>query len=98
MITIKEAIKRAEAVRGSKIVNVVDCDDRWAFCFEDDYPQPTPFFDNNLPDFVKEVLAAPDIIPTFMFKDDGRMELFYISEYVELLAKGTPIDLPEETP
>lgn len=96
MITLKEAIKRAETVRGSKIVRAVDCGDRWAFDFEDDYPQPTPFFDDNLPNFVKEVIATPDVIPTFMFKDDGRMELFYISEYLDSLEKGVEIILRKD--
>ena len=96
MVTLKEAIKRAETVRDSKIVRVVDCGDRWAFDFEDDYPQPASFSDDNLPNFVKEVIAAPDVIPTFMFKDDGRMELFYISESLDLLEKGVEVVLRED--
>ena len=36
MINLEEAIKIAETERNSKVVCANDCDDRWAFGFEDD--------------------------------------------------------------
>ena len=36
MITLKEAVKIAENMRQSKISAIVDCEDRWAFGFEED--------------------------------------------------------------
>lgn len=36
MITLSEAIKIAEQERGSKICEIKDCNDRWAFAFEED--------------------------------------------------------------
>lgn len=99
MITLKEAILMAQTWRGSKVKTVKDCGDRWVFTFEDDYPKGEPVFDEKLeeaPEYIKRLLAAPDVIPTFMFKDDGHFELFYISEYLDLLSKAKCIDLPKE--
>ena len=98
MITLKEAISKAENWRGSKVKTVKECNDRWVFTFEDDYPKEKPVFDEKsgaVPDYIKRLLTAPDIIPTFMFKNDGHFELFYISEYLDLLSKAENIDLPE---
>ena len=99
MLRLKEAILKAQTWRGSKVKTVKDCGDRWAFTFEDDYPEGEPAFDEKseaLPDDIKRLLTAPDVIPTFMFKDDGHFELFYISEYLDLLSKAKHIDLPKE--
>lgn len=98
MLTLREAIKKAEEARGSKVVYAKDCNDRWVFNFENDYPKEEVICDENLPDFVKRLIVFTDVIPTFVFKDDGRMEPFYISQYIDLLAKGTPIDLSKVTP
>lgn len=96
MITLNEAIKIAERWRGSKIKTIVDCNDRWDVTFEADYPKAVAVFDENLPDFVKDVLLAPDVIHTFIFKDDGRCEFFYAAEHIELLAAGRPVELPDK--
>ena len=99
MITLKEAILKAENWRGSKVKNIKDCGDRWIFTFESDYPKDEPVFDEKLDalsDDIKRLLTAPDVIPTFMFKSDGHFELFYISEYLDLLSKAKHIDLPKE--
>ena len=99
MLTLKEAILKAENWRGSKVKTVKECGDRWIFTFEDDYPKSEPVFDEKLkeaPDYIKRLLTAPDVIPTFLFKDDGHFEPFYISEYLDLLSKAKHIDLPKE--
>ena len=36
MITLKEAIRKAENMRESKIGTIIDCGDRWAFGFKED--------------------------------------------------------------
>lgn len=92
-MTLSEAIKRAEEFSGSKIATMLDCGDRWAITFEDDYPQPCPVFDENLPEFVKEVITAPDVVHTFMFKDNGRFEYFCVREYLALLERSVKVDL-----
>ena len=89
MITLKEAIKRAEKWRGRKVVSIRDCGDRWVFNFEHD-EQGT--WDSRIPDFAKEVLASVDYPePVFSFKDDGHCEFFFISENLDLLSKGRNI-------
>ena len=36
MVTLKEAVKIAERERRSKVCEIKDCNDRWAFVFECD--------------------------------------------------------------
>ena len=97
-MTLSEAIKRAEGFSSSKIATMLDCGDRWAITFEDDYPKPCPVFDENLPEFVKEVITAPDVVHTFMFKDDGRFEYFCVGEYLDLLERSVKVELIKEAP
>ena len=94
-MALLDTIKKVEEWRGSKIVSMIDCGDRWAFTFEDDYPKPAPVFDKSLPEFVKNVITCPDVLHTFMFKDDDRFEYFCLGDYADLLRAGKPIQLPE---
>ena len=90
-MTLSAAIKKAEEWRGSPAVTVLDCGDRLAFTFEDDYPKSCHVFDENLPDFVKNVITCPDVIHTFMFKNDGRFESFCVGKYSDLLRTGISV-------
>lgn len=95
-MTLQEAIKKAETWRGSKVASVVDCGDRWAFTFEADYPKTTAVFDDKLPDFVKNIIAAPHVSHVFLFKDSGKFECFCVGDYVDLLRMGKKIPLPDK--
>lgn len=90
-MTLQEAIKRAEKWRESKIATILDCGDRWAFTFENDYPKQTSVLNDKLPDFVKNVAACPDLLYAFIFKADGRIECFCVGDYADLLRKGKKI-------
>lgn len=100
MVTLKEAIKIAEANRKSKVTSASDCNDRWAFYFEDDEPPaPETINDPRIPDWVKPVLVLGQRMPAFVYKDSGKVEYFLFSFLVDSVQSGeitfTPIELPE---
>ena len=94
-MTFKEALRLVEHEQKRKVSNAGDCGDRWIFHFEADCPktdvESSNFSDSfgALPDFVKELITSTgQPLPVFVFKDDGRREYVYPSEYATALHNG----------
>ena len=103
-MTFKEAFQNVEREQELKAASAGDCGDRWIFHFEA-YHRPkadeiSPEI-NALPDSIKELILSVDCtpVPVFVFKNDGRCEHVYNSEYAYLLERGEisykPISLPK---